>query len=152
MRALAAEQRFEEAADVRERAAALARALRRQRQIDALVGSGRLVIEIGDRSRAELHDGRLVGTWPLLPELESRPRSGRTQLSFTSDPAWQSLHTGNAPAPLELVDELICVASWLDDQAGRIRLVDAEHGLASALPRLPSFEPRKAGIAPRRGR
>jgi DNA polymerase-3 subunit epsilon len=152
MRALAAEQRFEEAADVRERAAALARALRRQRQIDALVGSGRLVIDIGDRSRAELHDGRLVGTWPLLPELESRPRSGRTQLSFTSDPAWQSLHTGNAPAPLELVDELICVASWLDDQAGRIRLVDAEHGLASALPRLPSFEPRKAGIAPRRGR
>jgi DNA polymerase III subunit epsilon len=148
MRALAAEQRFEEAADVRERAAALTRALRRQRQIDALVGSGRLVIEIGDTSRAELHDGRLVGTWPVEPGAGS----ARTQLSFTDDPAWDSLHLGPAPAPLELADELICVAAWLDEQASRIRLVDAEHGLASALPRLPSFEPRKAGITPRRGR
>ena len=167
MRELAAEQRFEEAADVRERAAALARALRRQRQIDALLCSGRLVIEIGDTSRAELHDGRLVGTWPLPPDRTgSDPDVHRhrdqnqfgdpggtteTQLALTTDPLWTG-EVAASPAPLELADELICVAAWLDEQAGRIRLVDAEHGLTSALPRLPSFEPRKAGISPRRGR
>jgi hypothetical protein len=166
MRALAAEQRFEEAADVRERAAALARALRRQRQIDALVDSGRLVIEIGPDTRAELHDGRLVRAWsteePELSLSEARPEgdtvtaprpSGRrAQLRLVADPGWSSPHTTKAPLPLELADELVCVAAWLDDQAGRIRVVDAEHGLASALPRLPSFEPRTPGLRPRRQR
>jgi DNA polymerase-3 subunit epsilon len=159
MHELAAAQRFEEAADVRERAAALARALRRQRQIDALVGSGRVVIEIGDGDRAELRGGQLLRTWSaeaaLDLDLDLGPAPARqpaaSQLTLVAEPAWTGPAPlgGAVPPPLELLDELSCVASWLDDQADRIRLVDAEHGLASALPRLPSFEPRRAAVARR---
>jgi DNA polymerase-3 subunit epsilon len=60
MEALAAAERFEEAADVRDRAAALADALRRQRRIDALRRTGNLVIELPGGSVA-LAAGRLVG-------------------------------------------------------------------------------------------
>jgi len=164
MRALAAEQRFEEAADVRERAAALTRVLRRQRQIDALVGSGRVVVEIGDEARAELHGGRLSRAWstadlPLGGGHDGDDRATpASQLSFAGEAAWvdqlrSPLEAADAPPPpLDLVDELTCVASWLDEQAHRIRLVDAEHGLASRLPRLPSFEPRRSPVAPPRSR
>jgi DNA polymerase-3 subunit epsilon len=145
MRELAAAQRFEEAADVRERAAALARALRRQRQIDALLGSGRIVIEIGDAGRAELRGGRLQRTWSTDDDasldLTPDPPATVAQLTLVAEPAGQA-----PPPPLDLLDELSCVASWLDDQADRIRLVDAEFGLASPLPRLPSFEPRRAAL------
>ena len=86
MRTLAGEERFEEAADVRERAAALAQALRRQRQLESLVQSGRVVIEIGDRAAAELHGGRLQRAWLVdqlalgdgpdpVPGPEARPHS-----------------------------------------------------------------------------
>ncbi len=92
MLALADDERFEEAADVRDRAAALAQALRRQRQFEALVSSGRVVLEIDGRAGAELRDGRLERAW-LLDQLAlgtttrphrarsapagSRPRPGR---------------------------------------------------------------------------
>src|SRR5207302_8842827 len=45
---LAAAERFEEAADMRDRAAALARTLKRQRRLEALRRSGRLEVEDGD--------------------------------------------------------------------------------------------------------
>ena len=51
--------------------------------------------------------------------------------------------------PRELADELTCVAAWLDAQAGNVRLLSAEHGLASPLPRLPTFAPRRAPDARR---
>jgi hypothetical protein len=55
--------------------------------------------------------------------------------------------------PRELADELTCVAAWLDAQAGKVRLLSAEHGLASPLPRLPTFTPRRGPDArrPERG-
>src|SRR5206468_11747670 len=46
MAALAEAERYEEAADMRDRAGALARALSRQRQLDALRRAGRLEIEV----------------------------------------------------------------------------------------------------------
>ncbi len=152
MRALAAEERFEEAADVRERAAALAQALRRQRQYDALAGSGRVVIEIGGRAAAELRDGRLERAWlldqlalgpPVPPEPDAATLALPLDLS-ARDPARDPIgaRTTSAPVPRELADELGCVASWLTTQAGSLRLVDAEHGLSERLPRLPSYQPR----------
>ena len=42
-----------------------------------------------------------------------------------------------------LADELACVGTWLDAEAGRLRLVHCDGELASPLPRLPRFEPRR---------
>jgi DNA polymerase-3 subunit epsilon len=63
MSALAAAERFEEAADVRDRARALAQALRRQRRLDAVRDAGRLVITFGGSGGATFDGGRLVQAW-----------------------------------------------------------------------------------------
>jgi DNA polymerase-3 subunit epsilon len=145
MHALAGDERFEEAADVRDRAEALAAALRRQRRLQSLTRSGRLVIEIPGGA-VELVDGCLRAAWPAgdqaaLPlgrgsGTATAPEALRL-LDDVVDPEWQ-------PPARELVDELACVAGWLDQHAGRIRIVSAETGLATPLPRLPSFAPRRS--------
>jgi DNA polymerase-3 subunit epsilon len=152
MHQLAAEQRFEEATDVRDRATALAHALRRQRRFDALMGAGRVVIEVDGAGGAELHDGRLQRAWGSGDERRS------DQLTFADagqDPAAARATSPGSPGavPRELADELTCVAAWLDAQAGRVRLVSAERGLASALPQVPTFTPRRSPVArrPERG-
>jgi DNA polymerase-3 subunit epsilon len=124
MRQLAAAHRFEEAADVRDRAAALARALSRQRRLDALVRAGRLVVEGPGGERALLDRGRLVSSAGAPPPPAGPP---------DGDPA--------APLPTALVDEVACVSSWLEAAASRLRVVDCTGGLAWPLPRLPRFEP-----------
>ena len=122
MRVLAAAQRYEEAAAVRERAAALSRALMRQRRLDALRRAGRLTLTIDGESTAVLDRGRLLASWDggLLDPV---PLDG--------------------PLPRELIDELTTVASYLDAKAARLRLVESEGELAWPLPRLPRYEPRK---------
>jgi DNA polymerase-3 subunit epsilon len=125
MAALAAAQRYEEAASVRERAAALSRALHRQRKLDALRRAGRVTVEMPGEGVAVLHRGRFVGAGDGgLLELSSVPADG--------------------PVPRELADELAAVASYLEAKAGRLRLVESEAGLAWPLPRLPRYEPRSA--------
>ncbi|HEX2038350.1 MAG TPA: DEDD exonuclease domain-containing protein [Acidimicrobiales bacterium] len=121
MRALAAAQRYEEAASVRERAAALSRALQRQRRLDALRQAGRVTVEVPGEGVAVLHRGRLLDG---LLELDSVPEDG--------------------PVPRELADELAAVASYLEAKAARLRIVESERGLAWPLPRLPRYEPRSA--------
>ena len=120
MAALAGAERFEEAADMRDRAAALARALTRQRRLEALRRSGRVEVEGPDGRRLVLAGGRLLDGPLFAPELDDSPE---------------------VPVPRELVDELACVAAWLDAEAPRLRLVACDGQLASALPRLPSYEP-----------
>jgi len=147
MHALAAAERFEEAAEMRDRAAALTSAIRRQRRFDALRRSGRLVVELGGRSGAELDHGRLVRAWVIgsdgqrdmpLP-LDLDPASAEHAASPRAEvPAADA----GEPIPKSLADELACVAAWLDKEAGRIRVVHADHGLTSAYPALASYEPR----------
>jgi DNA polymerase-3 subunit epsilon len=129
--ALAAAERFEEAAATRDRAAALMRALRRQRQLDVLRRAGRLEIDVGGR-RLLLRSG-LLG-----------PQAG-LEPSPAGTPGDNEAPTG--PVPRHLVDELTCVAGWLDAEAARIRLVRCDGELASPLPALPRFEPRAAKAA-----
>jgi len=122
MNALASVERFEEAADTRDRAAALARALLRQRRLEALRRSGRLEVEDADGRRVVLAAGRLLDG-PLFASVSE-----------------ETMEQG--PLPRELADEVSCVAAWLDAEATRLRLVACEGELASPLPRLPSYEPR----------
>jgi DNA polymerase-3 subunit epsilon len=151
MVALAGEARFEEAADMRERAAALASAIRRQRRLDTLRASGRLLVEIPGRAGAELRDGRLVRSWAITAAGDAA-----MPLPLDLDPdapesAVEQLHLAGArlldPLPKALADELSCVAAWLDREAGRVRVVHCEGGLASPFPPLPSFEPAAAAVS-----
>ncbi|HEX9969357.1 MAG TPA: exonuclease domain-containing protein, partial [Acidimicrobiales bacterium] len=131
MRALAAAQRYEEAAAVRERAAALSRAIARQRRLDALRRSGRVTVSIEGEGAVVLHGGRLVAAWTGdTPPLDTQLAVDRAD--------------DDGPVPRELVDELATVASYLDTKAGRLRLVESDGELAWPLPRLPRYEPRKA--------
>jgi hypothetical protein len=63
MRALADAARYEEAAAVRDRAAALSRAIARQRRLDALRRAGRVLVEVPGEGGAVLEGGRLVAAW-----------------------------------------------------------------------------------------
>ena len=136
--ALASAERYEEAADVRDRAAALARALSRQRQLDALRRAGRMEIEVsgepgtpaGPARRLVLARGRLVGEPSLLDEDAPHP---------------------DQPLPRHLVDELSCVASWLDAEVRRVRLIHCEEPWTLPLPRLPRFEPVRSRSVPAPG-
>ena len=123
MAALARGERFEEAAAVRDRAGALAQALDRQGILDRLRRAGRLELDVAEgpdggaaRRRLVLAGGCLVDGPEALP----LPAGG------DPDP--------DAPLPRHLVDELSCVASWLDAEAHRVRLVHCDGELASPLP------------------
>ncbi|HWW55236.1 MAG TPA: UvrB/UvrC motif-containing protein, partial [Acidimicrobiales bacterium] len=130
MRALSAVGRYEEAADVRDRAAALSRALQRQRRLDALRHAGRLEVEVTGEGWAVVDGGLLLAAWA----------DGSTAPSATLDPVRASPTT---PLGRDAADEVQTIASWLDARAGRIRIVECEGTLASPLPRLPSFEPAR---------
>ena len=131
MARLSGDQRFEEAADVRDRADALASALSRQRRVDQLRRAGRLVLALPDGSGAELDAGILRAAWhPERPN--PLPLDGASPLA----PA------PGAPLPAELADELACVASWLDDGAARVLLVTCDGELVSDTRPVARFRPR----------
>ncbi|HEX2699702.1 MAG TPA: DEDD exonuclease domain-containing protein [Acidimicrobiales bacterium] len=128
MRALAADQRYEEAAATRERAAALAATLSRQRKLDALRRAGRVSLEVDGEGGAVLDRGRLLHAW-----------AGGEPATLPFDGVEAA--PPDAPLPRHLADEVLCVASWLDRSAPRIRLDSCDGGLVSVLPNLPRFEP-----------
>jgi DNA polymerase-3 subunit epsilon len=138
MRALAAAARFEEAAAVRDRAAALSRALVRQRRFEQLMGAGRITVSVGGEEGGVIDGGRLSAAWagdvpPLLPL--------PMQVEAAADPT-------PAPVPRDLADELSCIASWLDARRDRVAVrlsdgTDVSWPLA-ALPDVPRFEPVRA--------
>jgi DNA polymerase-3 subunit epsilon len=154
MEALAAAERYEEAADVRDRAAALSDAIGRQRRIDGLRTAGRLVVELDGHGGAEVVDGRLVDAWSSV--------DGRRRLPTTAPPVPVSLtmttldvpqpdlpfpagtpvaYERPPPCPRDLADEVLCVARWLDAEAHRVRILHCDGGLSSPLPVLASFRP-----------
>jgi DNA polymerase-3 subunit epsilon len=127
MHALAATDRFEEAADVRDRGAALAHALGRQHRLDRLRRAGVVRVVVGaSGARAEVRNGILVRTW-----------SGDSGLPLELGPD----PPGGGPLPRALADEVGCIASWLEAEAGRVTLEHCDGGLASDLDTLPSFRP-----------
>ena len=144
---LAAEERFEEAADVRDRADALARALRRQRRFDQLRRAGRVRIDLDGNGGAILDGGRLVAAWgPGEPPASAVRDEGADRLLEPPTPSGTL-----PPLPRWLADELDCIASWLDRSAGAISVEHCEGEFTSTLPALPSFAPR-GGVTTARDR
>ena len=87
--------------------------------------AGRIELRSPDGHGAVLDGGRLLATGTLL------------------DPPPADADDIDLPLPRHLADELACVGTWLDAEAGRLRLVHCDGELASPLPRLPRFEPRR---------
>ena len=125
MRSLAGDDRFEEAADMRDRAAAFVEAHRRVRRFSRLRLAGRVVLRHGDR-RIVLDGGRLVSS-----EAADRPT-----LFAAADAA---AVPGTDPIEPEEADELTVVSRWLDQHSARIRIEHADGPLCSPLPRLPEL-------------
>ena len=151
MRSLADAERFEEAADVRDRAAALAGALRRQHRFDALRRAGRVVVEVDGSSQAELQGGRLVAAWTLGPTgitavplpIDLDPAApDHVSANLPGPPAAGTDCEDPAPLPKALADELACVASWLDRQSHRIKVLHADADPRPPELVLPSFDVR----------
>jgi DNA polymerase-3 subunit epsilon len=127
MESLACAERFEEAADVRDRAAALSHALFRQRRTEQLRRSGTIELDLGDGSHVELDGGRLLKAWS----------AGELALGMACGPPPPAVATTWVSA--ELADELACVAGWLDKNAKKVRLVRCDGLLASKLPAVPEL-------------
>jgi DNA polymerase-3 subunit epsilon len=132
MRDLASAERFEEAADVRDRAAALARALTRHRRFDSLRRAGRVELEV-DGLRVVLAGGRLSDS------------DGGGLFDAEADADVDAAGDAAAPLARHLVDEVACVAAWLDAEGRSARLISCEGPWASALPALPRYEPGPSG-------
>jgi len=123
MHALAAAERFEDAASTRDRADALASAMSRQRRVRGLQEGERMIFDIRGEGRVELREGCLViGQHADEPCLDLEQRDERS--------------------PIERFDEQHCIAGWLDRYAPRVVLVHCDGGYAETLPRIPSFTPR----------
>jgi DNA polymerase-3 subunit epsilon len=131
MARLAQQERFEEAADMRDRAAALTTALERQRRFDSLRRAGTMRI-ISPGGGAILHQGRLVKAW-----------EGQELASLFDSEALPDVIEPGAPLPASDADELNCVAAWLDKEAHQVTIMHSDQGLSAPLPRLPSFAQKK---------
>ncbi len=161
MHVLAGAERFEEAADVRDRAQAFVTALRRQRVMDGLRRGGRVQLELERGGGLLLIDGRLMRCWaPGEAEADAPGPSHEEPVLFDPDPTgatgWevepghaelQALFDGvsdpaSRPLPRDHADEVACIARWLEREAGRVRLVRCERPLWCPFPPLPDFSPR----------
>ncbi|MGI9022294.1 MAG: DEDD exonuclease domain-containing protein [Acidimicrobiales bacterium] len=137
MTALAEAERFEDAAVARDRAEALARALHRQRLFDRLRRAGRVELELPDTLRGPARPPRRL----VLAGGRLVDAAGSDTLDLWPEHAGD---TGRVPLARHLVDELACVASWLDAEAHRVRLVHCDGELSSVLPPIPRFTPARA--------
>jgi DNA polymerase III subunit epsilon len=137
MRDLASAERFEEAADVRDRAAALARALTRHRRLDALRRAGRVELDL-DGTLVVLSGGRLSATGTAAA-------TSLALFDAEHPPEQPAPDAPDSPLPRHLVDEVACVAEWLDAEGRSARLVSCERPWASPLPALPRYEPGRRG-------
>ena len=132
MDALAVEERFEEAADVRNRADALATAVRRQRLTERLEQAECLQVTLPGVGGAEIQRGRLVRSWT---------EDGAAPLFAPATDADDAERAAD--------DELRCISSWLDAHADRLVLDEVHGRWASRYPAVADFTPTKRGLSGR---
>jgi DNA polymerase-3 subunit epsilon len=135
---LAGQERFEEAAELRDCAAALSRALERQRRYDALRAAGQIRVELAGGAWAVIDGGILRHAGGRAPEGPCEPGCGGGA-SLPLDGAGAK----GEPVPRHLVDELATVAAWFDARGSSARLVSCDRGLALPAAPLTTFEPRQ---------
>lgn len=128
MHELARAERYEEAGDVRDRAAAFAEAHRRVRRFDLVHRAGRLVVRLG-RHRAVIEGGRLRHT-------EDADRPSLLGMAAPTAPVDPPGRRWVEPAA---ADELTVLAGWLDRNAARLEIEHCDGTLCSPLPRLPEL-------------
>lgn len=144
MHSLSLAQRYEEAANVRDRMQALCQALGRQRRCDQLRLADRLVISSGDIVH-ELRHGVLVGTrhceHMFTPLIESR---GPVLASVESMllPA-EPMPIDAGPLGRDLHDELMCMSRFIESHADTITIVECSGVLTCDTVRVPDV-PRPA--------
>jgi DNA polymerase-3 subunit epsilon len=131
MLALARAQRYEEAASVRDRAQALAGAVKRQRMIDHLREAKQLDLRIGS-VEFEFDHGRL---------LDSRADGVLTAALSLPPPELAPL---DRPLPRHAADETLCIARYIEANSHQITLLRCTGRWAQSLAPLPSFEQRTA--------
>ncbi len=144
MTQLADEQRFEEAAALRDQARELATVLDRRNRIDRLRRSGRLRLAVSGASILDFHDGRLVDVQPLADADTDHPIS----LQFPPADNWpMSVESAQGlPVIKEQADELHCVASWLQREADRLVVRHCDGTLAEPVRQMPMFRAESAHL------
>ncbi len=121
MRRLAAERRFEEAAQMRDRHRALARALERARAWHALSSAGTVELESNAGERVVIDHGRLVAAWKSTdpPPLLASPIAGAEDDSAPAFPV---------PPTMDAAEEAHLIWQWMTD--GRVRVLESSGPLA----------------------
>ncbi len=141
---LASTERFEEAADVRDRAEALSGALRRSRRFDLLRRAGEVRISIGS-AWAELDRGLLVACGA-----EGETASLWGDELAVGAPTPIPAGATRLPVPRrDEADELLTIVAWLERNAGKVRLESVGGVLVEPLPRIPTYAPQDSSSAGR---
>jgi DNA polymerase III subunit epsilon len=117
--------RHDEAASIRDAAAALGRARRRHQRLDELRRSGHTMVELPDGRRVELARGRLLRAGRAGTPPTAAADAGSAELARFLSAEGIEAPPAAGPVPLDLVDELTCVAAWLDRYGDRLRIVCA---------------------------
>lgn len=124
MERLAAEDRFEEAAETRDALRALLDALARQRRIDQLRAVPRLVVHRDDGGALELRRGRLTAVIDPNPAGTLGLDGGWRGVEAVPDDPGSPQRGPVSPA---LAAEILLISRWLERDDHRPRLVEA-HG------------------------
>lgn len=142
---LADQQRFEQAAEVRDRAAALADAIRRRRRLEAWRAPARVVVEHRDGSGAEIIHGLLGRTWAP----GDRP-SDSPDRAPTPPGALPSESVPRGPVAREEAYERLCIITELERARSPWRLVEAEGALVEPIGAIDRFLVEGVSAADRR--
>ncbi len=124
---LSGQQRYEEAASVRDEAERLRHLLGRHRRVESLRGAGKVALLVDGEGTVELDGG-------LLTECGVMFDSG---LALDSTPAMDpgpALGSGLAMTSDGHEDERIIVAQWLRANAERVRILEVESQLGMSMP------------------
>jgi len=147
---LAAEQRYEEAAEVRDRAAAFVRAAARVQRLAPLAATPEVVAAraapAGGWELVCVRHGRLAGTTTTQPGADPRPAIAALRATA------EVVAPAPAPAPACSAEEAERVLAWLESDGVRLVSVDGEwscpvRGAAGRRDGLGSAGPRAGGRA-----
>ena len=117
MRRIALAERFEEAAEVRDRGALLERSLRSASEMRALVGAGEIVLKVGTRLML-ICDGQLASATDY-PDADLGAALARLREGATSDEVGSFV-------PARVVPEARALAAWLRRGTEEARMVSVE--------------------------